>query len=104
MRRDDDPYPRIPEGDVAEALEEMVRLWGDLHEVERRHKVAFLRQPDLGFVWTAYRWARGDRLDSVLRQSDMTAGDFVRTTKMLVDMLGQIGARRGRRRRAPQRP
>ncbi|GHD20327.1 DEAD/DEAH box helicase [Nocardiopsis kunsanensis] len=94
-RRDDDPYPRIPEGDVEEALEEMVRLWGDLHEVERRHKVSFLRQPDLGFVWTAYRWARGDRLDSVLRQSGMTAGDFVRTTKMLVDMLGQIGGAAG---------
>ena len=94
-RRDDDPYPRIPEGDIAEALDEMVRLWGDLHEVERRHKVTFLRQPDLGFVWTAYRWARGDRLDSVLRQSDMTAGDFVRTAKMLVDMLGQIGGAAG---------
>ena len=94
-RRDDDPYPRIPQGDVEETLEEMVRLWGDLNEVERRHKVTFLRQPDLGFVWTAYRWARGDRLDSVLRQSDMTAGDFVRTTKMLVDMLGQIGGAAG---------
>lgn len=68
----------------------MMRLWGELNEVESRHRVSFLRQPDLGFVWTAHRWARGDRLDAILRQSEMTAGDFVRTAKMLVDMLSQI--------------
>lgn len=73
----------------------MVRLWNDLSEVEYRHRVSFLREPDLGFVWTAYRWARGDRLDSILSQADMTAGDFVRTAKMLVDMLSQIGAASG---------
>ncbi|GAA1074524.1 DEAD/DEAH box helicase [Nocardiopsis metallicus] len=89
-RRNDDAYPRLPEGRVEEALTEMMRLWGELNEVESRHRVSFLRQPDLGFVWTAHRWARGDRLDAILRQSEMTAGDFVRTAKMLVDMLSQI--------------
>ena len=94
-RRGDDAFPRVPEGPVSEALEEMMRLWGELSEVESRHRVSFLRQPDLGFVWTAHRWARGDRLDAILRQSDMTAGDFVRTAKMLVDMLGQIAGASG---------
>ncbi|MFE1099094.1 DEAD/DEAH box helicase [Nocardiopsis alba] len=89
-RRGDDPYPRVPEGRVEEALKEMLRLWGELNEVETRHRVSFLRQPDLGFVWTAHRWARGDRLDAILSRTEMTAGDFVRTAKMLVDMLGQI--------------
>ncbi|AFR07231.1 DEAD/DEAH box helicase [Nocardiopsis alba] len=89
-RRGDDPYPRVPEGRVEEALQEMLRLWGELNEVETRHRVSFLRQPDLGFVWTAHRWARGDRLDAILSRTEMTAGDFVRTAKMLVDMLGQI--------------
>ena len=94
-RRGDDVFPRVPEGRVDEALDEMMRLWGELSEVESRHRVSFLRRPDLGFVWTAHRWARGDRLDSILRQSDMTAGDFVRTAKMLVDMLGQIAGAAG---------
>ena len=94
-RRNDDPYPRLPEGRVEETLDEMLRLWGELNEVESRHRVSFLRRPDLGFVWTAHRWARGDRLDVILRGSDMTAGDFVRTAKMLVDMLGQISAAAG---------
>jgi ATP-dependent RNA helicase HelY len=94
-RRNDDAYPRLPGGRIEETLAEMVRLWGELHEVESRHRVSFLRQPDLGFVWTAHRWARGDRLDAILRQADMPAGDFVRTAKMLVDMLSQIAGAAG---------
>ncbi|MFD3684843.1 DEAD/DEAH box helicase [Nocardiopsis sp. NPDC058631] len=94
-RRNDDAYPRIPAGTIEETLAEMLRLWGELNEVESRHRVTFLRQPDLGFVWTAHRWARGDRLDDILRQADMPAGDFVRTAKMLVDMLSQIAGATG---------
>ena len=94
-RRGDDAYPRLPGGRIEETLTEMVRLWGELNEVESRHRVSFLRQPDLGFVWTAHRWASGDRLDAILRQADMPAGDFVRTAKMLVDMLGQIAGATG---------
>ncbi|WP_159942464.1 MULTISPECIES: RNA helicase [unclassified Nocardiopsis] len=94
-RRGDDAYPRLPGGRVEDTLLEMVRLWGELNEVEARHRVSFLRQPDLGFVWTAHRWASGDRLDAILRQADMPAGDFVRTAKMLVDMLGQIAGATG---------
>ncbi|MFD0801091.1 DEAD/DEAH box helicase [Streptomonospora algeriensis] len=105
-RRNDDPFPRVPDGPPAAVLEEMERLWGDLHEVERDNGVAFLRRPDLGFVWITHRWARGDRLDRILGEADMPAGDFVRTSKQLVDMLGQIaqaapedsGVRRSARR------
>ncbi|RCV51156.1 DEAD/DEAH box helicase [Marinitenerispora sediminis] len=89
-RRSDETYPRVPAGAAQDALAEMVRLWGDLHEVERDHRVSFLREPDLGFVWATYRWANGDRLDRILDEAGMPAGDFVRATKMLIDMLGQI--------------
>ena len=94
-RRNDEAYPRMPGGRVDDTLDEMVRLWGELSEVEARHRVGFLRRPELGFVWTAHQWARGERLDTILRGSDMTAGDFVRTAKMLVDMLGQISGATG---------
>jgi ATP-dependent RNA helicase HelY len=37
-----------------------------------------------------YRWANGSSLNQVLKGSDMSVGDFVRSTKQLVDLLGQI--------------
>lgn len=37
-----------------------------------------------------YRWANGTSLNQVLKGSDMSVGDFVRSTKQLVDLLGQI--------------
>jgi ATP-dependent RNA helicase HelY len=89
-RQDDGKAPRTPAGPVREALTEMIRLSEDLREVERDHRVAFLREPDLGFVWAAYRWAKGHQLDAVLSEADLTAGDFVRWTKQLLDLLGQI--------------
>jgi ATP-dependent RNA helicase HelY len=50
-----------------------------------------LRAPDAGFSWAAHRWAGGARLEQVLdADPDMTAGDFVRWCKQLVDLLGQV--------------
>jgi ATP-dependent RNA helicase HelY len=90
-RQDDGKVPRIPAaGPVRGVLTEMTRLSEDLREVERDHRVAFLREPDLGFVWAAYRWATGHQLDAVLSEADLTAGDFVRWTKQLLDLLGQV--------------
>ena len=89
-RRGDDEYPRIPDGRIADVLMEMERLWGELHDAERDHGVSFLRRPDLGFVWITHRWAKGDRLDRILAEAGMPAGDFVRTSKQLIDLLGQI--------------
>ncbi|GLU48824.1 DEAD/DEAH box helicase [Nocardiopsis ansamitocini] len=89
-RRSDDASPRVPNGAVRETLTEMTRLWGELHETEYHHRVSFLREPDFGFVWMTHRWARGDRLDHILHEAGMPAGDFVRTTKQLIDMLGQV--------------
>jgi len=82
--------PRLPGGRVRPALEQTVRLWSDLDALESEHHLDFLREPDLGFAWAAYRWASGHRLEAVLADSDLTAGDFVRWTKQLMDLLGQI--------------
>jgi ATP-dependent RNA helicase HelY len=89
-RPDDASSPRLPGGAVREVIGEMVRLWGSLDALEKDHKLDFLRQPDLGFAWVAYRWAEGDDLDDVLMVSDLAAGDFVRWMKQLVDLAGQV--------------
>ncbi len=89
-RPDDARSPRIPGGPIKPAIAEMVRLWGELDTLERDHHLEFLRQPDLGFAWAAYRWAEGDELDDVLGAADLAAGDFVRWMKQLLDLAGQI--------------
>ncbi len=89
-RPDDASSPRIPGGPVREVIAEMVKLWATLDALERDHRLDFLRQPDVGFAWVAYRWAEGDELDDVLRVSDLAAGDFVRWMKQLIDLAGQV--------------
>ncbi len=89
-RADDASAPRLPGGRVKDVLAQMVSLWGDLDALERQHKLDFLREPDLGFAWAAYRWAEGASLDDVLTETDLAAGDFVRWVKQLLDVADQV--------------
>ena len=85
--------PRLPKGRVPEALAATVRTWGELDQLEKDNDLSFLREPDLGFAWAAYRWARGARLESVLDEApDLTPGNFVRSVKQLIDLLDQIAS------------
>ncbi len=95
---DDAVAPKLPSGRVSEVLTETVRLWAELSALEAEEKVSFLREPDLGFAYAAFRWASGHRLESVLRDADLAAGDFVRWCKQLADILGQIGDAAGAER------
>jgi ATP-dependent RNA helicase HelY len=89
-RPDDVVSPRVPGGDTQRAVEDLERLWRELSAVERDHRLDFLRRPDAGLAWAAYRWAEGDDLGEVLDDSDLTAGDFVRWVKQLIDLCGQV--------------
>jgi len=91
-RQPDDAEPaRLPKGPVRDVLAKMTRTWAELDQLEKRHNLSFLREPDLGFVWAAYRWVRGSRLEDVLDSvPGLTPGDFVRSTKQLIDLLDQI--------------
>ena len=82
--------PRLPGGPVREVIGEMVRLWAELDALERENKLDYLREPDPGFAWIAYRWAEGDELDDVLGATELAAGDFVRWMKQLLDLAGQV--------------
>jgi ATP-dependent RNA helicase HelY len=80
----------MPGGQVRPVLGELVRLWGQLDALERDHHLDFLREPDMGFAWAAWRWAEGDALDDVLMVTGLSAGDFVRWMKQLLDLCGQV--------------
>ena len=43
---------------------------------ERMYCLSFLREPDFGFAWVAWRWAKGHSLDAVLLDADLAAGDL----------------------------
>jgi len=88
-RPEDAAPPRPPHGRVREVLTAMVSTWGDLRAAEEEHHLSFLREPDPGFAWTVHAWARGAQLDRLVGP-ELTAGDFVRAMKQLVDLLGQI--------------
>jgi ATP-dependent RNA helicase HelY len=89
-RERDEVSPRLPGGAARHVLSELGRLWGELDALEKEHRLDFLRQPDIGFSWVTWRWASGHSLDAVLTDSGMSAGDFVRWTKQVIDALDQL--------------
>jgi ATP-dependent RNA helicase HelY len=90
---EDEGPARLPKGPVRDVLASMVRTWNELDHLEQRNGLSFLREPDPGFVWAAYRWVRGAKLEDVLDSvPGLTPGDFVRSMKQLIDLLDQIAA------------
>jgi ATP-dependent RNA helicase HelY len=93
-RRDGDERAAVPRA-VADAVEATLQLWADLETAEAAHGLSLTREPDLGFVWPIYRWARGESLAKVLASvadTEMPAGDFVRWARQVIDLLGQLAA------------
>jgi ATP-dependent RNA helicase HelY len=82
--------PKLPSQKVTSTLTEIISLWAALEKIENDFGVKTQREPDAGFCFISYKWASGNSLNSVLKGSDMSVGDFVRSTKQLVDLLNQI--------------
>ena len=82
--------PKIPNTNVQEALSQVVSIWSKLHNIESEFDVKTQKEPDFGFCWMAFRWGGGQGLNSILRNSDLSVGDFVRATKQLIDLLNQV--------------
>ena len=82
--------PKVPHGAIRDALDVMHDMWFDIHGIEARHRVDATKALDTGFVWAMYRWCQGNSLYSVLSREDFTAGDFVRWSRQVIDLLGQI--------------
>uniref|UniRef100_UPI00404A922C DEAD/DEAH box helicase n=1 Tax=Candidatus Planktophila sp. TaxID=2175601 RepID=UPI00404A922C len=89
-RSRDDYAPKMPHQNVANALAEVTHLWAKLEAIESDFDVKTQKEPDFGFAYISYRWAQGNSLSNVLKGSDMSVGDFVRSVKQLMDLLTQI--------------
>jgi ATP-dependent RNA helicase HelY len=94
-RREGDDRASVPKGPVTAAVDACTKLWAEIAADEADHGLSLTREPDPGFVWPMYRWARGEPLANVLASghnydADMPAGDFVRWARQVLDLLGQI--------------
>ncbi|MBB2772073.1 MULTISPECIES: DEAD/DEAH box helicase [Mycolicibacterium] len=86
-----------PTAKVRRALSQTRRLSAELRADERRHRLNPGREPDEGFVAAIYRWATTGDLTTALAASDasgggspLSAGDFVRWCRQVLDLLDQV--------------
>lgn len=57
---------------------------------EQRSGLTETRQPDVGLVDSIHAWASGLSLADIFDPDDLRAGDFVRSSRQLLDLLRQI--------------
>ncbi|MGV8897394.1 MAG: DEAD/DEAH box helicase [Rhodoglobus sp.] len=80
----------LPRGRFREAFDRTGLLWSELDDLERFNRLPGSQPLSAGLALAMYRWASGSSLDAVLREADMAAGDFVRVTKQVIDLLDQL--------------
>ena len=88
--RADEIPARLPTPELEDQWGELVDLSAELSQAESDHGLPHSRIPEPGFATLAYHWARGTELDDLLGDDDMAAGDFVRNTRQLLDLLRQL--------------
>jgi len=91
-RRDDAPvHPRnMPGGQYLSAFDHTRRLHRTLSDLEREHQLEPTSELSPQLAQAVYLWAKGHRLEDVLDNDDVQAGDFVRWCKQVIDVLDQI--------------
>jgi ATP-dependent RNA helicase HelY len=85
------PAPWFPSRLARTRFAELERLAEEIRDDETAAGLPLTRLPDPGFVAIAHAWAAGEDLGDVLGDEELSGGDFVRTTKTLLDLLRQVG-------------
>ena len=84
------PAPWFPSSLVRKrwfAIESMAK---NLNLAEDAAGLPLTRMPDPTFVAIAYAWASGEGFADVVEPEELSGGDFVRTTKQLIDLVRQL--------------
>ena len=87
-RAEDPPKPHIPSA-LQSRWKLLQTMSNKIAKDEERSGVTPHRSLDAGLMDVTFAWASGDELIDILDE-DLTAGDFVRTMKQLIDLLRQI--------------
>ncbi len=80
----------LPRGNFREAFDVTGDLWSRLDDLEREKRLPGSQPLSTGLCLAMYRWAQGGRLDTVLEDAELAAGDFVRWSKQTIDLLDQL--------------
>ncbi len=84
-------------GEIGELVTATTRVWARIVAAERAEGLPTTRDVDHGFAAAVAAWCRGASLAESLAVAisggtDLSAGDFVRWCRQVVDLLDQIGA------------
>jgi len=80
----------MPTAATTERYARLGAIYQRIRRAEDDHHVELCRELEAGFAAPVHRWAEGEPLDDVLRETGMAPGDFVRNCKQLLDLLRQI--------------
>jgi ATP-dependent RNA helicase HelY len=80
----------FPNHELKSRWKSAAKLSQRLAIAETNHGLVLHRGPEAGFMGAALDWASGTPLVDVLEEDELTAGDFVRTIKQLIDLLRQL--------------
>ena len=91
-RRSDEGFrkPRMPDGQTEATMTQVRRIHREVSLVERDARLSRGPEPDIGFSSAAFAWAAGRPLAEVLADGQLTAGDFVRWVRQVLDFAGQV--------------
>jgi ATP-dependent RNA helicase HelY len=81
---------RMPDRRSEDAQIRLRGIWRQVSLSERDHRLPSHDEPDIGFAEAIHAWAAGAELADVLYLSGLTAGDFVRWARQVVDAAGQL--------------
>src|SRR5690625_52565 len=92
--RTDEPAPAPaftgPTAPMGEAVRATAALTRELIALEHDFHLEVTSRLELGLVMPMYHWCAGEGLGTVLAGSDLSAGDFVRWARQVLDLLDQI--------------
>jgi len=80
----------FPNHELKTRWKSVAKLSQKLSMAETNHGLVVHRPPEAKFMGAALDWASGTALVDVLEEDELTAGDFVRTIKQLIDLLRQL--------------
>ena len=80
----------MPTGAAGERYRRLFAVWRRIRQAEEDRQVELCRELDAGFATAVFHWAEEKPLEAVLGETAMAPGDFVRSCKLLLDLLRQI--------------
>ena len=82
--------PIAPGSRLGAVLREEIRLSRSINDLETLARIEFSSGAEPALAGAVRAWAEGADLAEVLEACDLTAGDFVRCSKQLLDVLRQL--------------